>query len=178
MLGAIEHQDYPPALLAENLSLKRDPSRPPLFETMFIYQKAQLPEISALSPFALGIDGAQLEMGDLVLESLPITNQPAQFDLTLMMAEMEDHLAANLHFNTDLFDSSTVSRMLRHFETLIEGILADPDQPVGSIPLLTPAERNEILVQWNATELDYPPLESAHQIIERQVSQTPDATGM
>ncbi len=178
VLGAIEHQDYPPALLYENLPLRRDPSRPPLFETMFIMQKAQLPEVSALSPFALGIAGAQLEMGDLVLESLPITNQPAQFDLTLMMTEMDDCLAANLHYNTDLFDSSTVSRMLRHFETLIEGILANPDQPVGSISLLTPAERNEILVQCNATKLEYPPVESAHQIIEVQASQTPDATAV
>ncbi|MGW8227110.1 MAG: non-ribosomal peptide synthetase family protein, partial [Anaerolineales bacterium] len=178
VLGAIEHQDYPPALLAEKLSFKRDPSRPPLFETMFILQKAQLAEVSALTPFALGIGSAQLEIGDLVIESLPITNQPAQFDLTLMMAEVENHMAANLHFNTDLFDSSTVSGMLHNFETLFEGILANPDQPVGNIPLLTQAERSEILEAQKATLFEYPKVEGVHQLIEVQAVRTPDSTAV
>jgi non-ribosomal peptide synthetase component F len=175
VMGAIEHQDYPPALLAENLSFKRDPSRPPLFETMFILQKAQLNEVSVLTPFALGIGGAQLEVGDLILESLPITNQPAQFDLTLMMAEVEDHLAANLHFNSDLFDSNTVSRMLRHFEVLLEGVLANPDQPVKNIPLLTQSERSEILEAQRKTKLELPQAEGVHQMIEAQAIRTPDS---
>ena len=178
VLGAIEHQDYPPALLAENMPFRRDPSRPPLFETMFILQKAQLSELSALSPFALGIGDAQLAVGDLVLESLTIADQPAQFDLTLMMAEMGDRLAASLHYNTDLFDAKTISRMLRYFETLIAGLLANPEKPIRSIPLLTSEERNKILVAWNSTELDLPSEASACRMFETQAARSPDATAV
>ncbi len=103
-LGAFEHQDYPPALLAKRLGIQRDASRPPLFETMFILQKAQEAEVQALSPFALGIDGAFMEVDDLVLKSIALGGEPAQFDLTLMMAETKQGLAAALQYNSDLFD--------------------------------------------------------------------------
>ncbi len=178
VLGALEHQDYPPALLAQNLAWPRDPSRPPLFETMFILQKAQLPEVSALSSFALGSGDGVLETGGLTLESLPISGQPAQFDLTLMMAEAEDRLAATLFYNTDLFDGSTIQRMLAHLETLLAGLLDDPELPVGSLPLLTPAERQDLLVDWNATGLAYPPVVGAHQLFEGQAARTPEAVAV
>ncbi len=178
VLDALEHQDFPPALLAENLALPRDPSRPPLFETMFILQKAQRSEVSALSSFALGSGDGKLEVGGLTLESLPVGRQPAQFDLTLMMAETEDRLAATLFYNTDLFEGSTIQRMLAHLETLLTGLLADPEQPVGRIPLLTPAERRDLLVAWNATELAYPPVVGAHQLFEAQAERTPDAVAV
>jgi amino acid adenylation domain-containing protein/thioester reductase-like protein len=175
VLDALAHQDYPPALLAENLALPRDPSRPPLFETMFILQKAQMSEVSDLSAFALGNGGGKLEIGGLTLESLPISRHPAQFDLTLMMAEADDRLAATLFYNTDLFEGSTIQQILEHFETLLAGLLVDPEQPISNIPLLTSAERQDLLVTWNATERAYPPVRGAHQLVEAQVERTPEA---
>ncbi len=86
-LNAFEHQDYPPALLFNRLGIQRDASRPPLFETMFIFQKAQEAEIQALSPFALGFDGARMQVESLTLEAIALGGEPAQFDMTMMMAE-------------------------------------------------------------------------------------------
>jgi non-ribosomal peptide synthetase component F len=114
-LGAFEHQDYPPALLAKRLGLQRDSSRPPLFETMFILQKAHEAEVQALSPFALGIDGARMQVNGLDLESIALGGEPAQFDLTLMMAETQVGLAAALQYNTDLFDPETSNGCWRIF---------------------------------------------------------------
>ncbi len=178
VLGGIEHQDYPLALLAERLRLTRDLSRSPIFETMFILQKAQVLEEQGLSAFALGLPDARLVVGGLTLESMPLGGQPAQFDLTLMMAETGDSLAASLHYNTALFDPVTVRRMLSHFQTVLEGITAAPDQPVSAIPLLDPQERHQLLVEWNQTHRDYPSDRCIHHLFEAQVKRTPDAVAV
>ncbi|HEX6270322.1 MAG TPA: amino acid adenylation domain-containing protein [Anaerolineales bacterium] len=174
-LGAFEHQDYPPALLAKRLGLQRDPSRPPLFETMFILQKAHEAELQALSPFALGIDGARVEVDGLVLESIALGEEPAQFDLTLMMAESGEGLAAALQYNTDLFNAETIQGMLVHFHALLQKIVADPSKPVSRYSLLSDAERDQLMVTWNDTRVDYPRHRCVHEVIEDQVKRTPDA---
>ena len=175
VLDAMDHDGYPPVLLAERLGLQRDPSRPPLFETMFILQKAQLPDIAALSPFALGIAGARMEIAGLVLESVDLGGQPAQFDLTLLMAEMGEGLAASIQYNADLFDQGTIQRMLLHFRNMLEAVVAEPEQPISSIPLLTQSERKQMLLEWNDTEVDYPHNACIHQLLEAQAERTPDS---
>jgi len=137
VLEAFEHQDYPPALLAKRLGLQRDSSRPPLFETMFILQKAQQAEVQALSPFALGIDGARMKVDGLVLESIALGGEPAQFDLTMMMAETDKGLAAVLQYNTDLFNEDNIQRILAHFHSLLKAIVSDPLRPVLAYYLLS-----------------------------------------
>ena len=174
-LGAFEHQGYPPALLAKQLGLQRDSSRPPLFETMFILQKAQEAEVQALSPFALGIDGARMEAGGLVLESIALGGEPAQFDLTMMMAETDRGLAAALQYNLDLFDASTIQQMLEHFNSLLQEIVVDPLKPVSTYALLTEAERKRLLVEWNGTQTEYPRDLCIHDLIQEQAKRTPEA---
>jgi amino acid adenylation domain-containing protein/thioester reductase-like protein len=175
VLDALGHQAYPPSLLSKDLQLSRDPSRPPLFDTMFILQKTQFSPLVDLGLFALGIPGATLEVDDLTLESIPFGGQPAQFDLTLMMAEAQDGLAASLFYNTDLFLDRTAERMLRNFEAFLEGILAAPDDPLGTIPMLSTEERHRVLVEWNATRRDFPGIATVQQLFERQAEQTPEA---
>jgi amino acid adenylation domain-containing protein/thioester reductase-like protein len=177
-LGAFEHQDYPPALLSKRLGYQRDSSRPPLFETMFILQKAQEADVHALSPFALGMDGARMEMNDLVIESIALKGEPAQFDLTMMMAESDDSLAAALQYNTDLFDPETIQRMLAHFHILLRDIVSDPLKPVSSYSLLTDEEREQILVQWNETQVDYLRELCIHELFQEQVKRTPKAVAV
>jgi amino acid adenylation domain-containing protein/thioester reductase-like protein len=177
-LGAFEHQDYPPALLAKRLGIQRDPSRPPLFETMFILQKAHEAEVQALSPFALGIDGARMQVDGLALGSMALGGEPAQFDLTMMMAETEQGLAAALQYNTDLFDATTVQRMLEHFHVLLQNIASDPLMPVSTYSLLSESERGQLLVDWNQTQTDYPRDLCIHDLIAEQVKRTPDATAV
>ncbi|HSG44978.1 MAG TPA: amino acid adenylation domain-containing protein, partial [Anaerolineales bacterium] len=177
-LGAFEHQDYPPALLAKKLNLQRDPSRPPLFETMFILQKAQEAEVQALSPFALGRDGARMEIGSLHLESIALGGEPAQFDMTMMMAETGDGLATTLQYNTDLFDASTIQRMLEHFNSLLKEIVTDVNKPVSILSLLNETEREQLLVDWNNTQTDYPRDLCIHELIQKQVKRTPNAVAV
>ena len=177
-LGAFEHQDYPPALLAKRLGLQRDSSRPPLFETMFILQKAQQTEVQALSPFALGIDGARMEMGSLVLESMALEGEPAQFDLTMMMAETDQGLAAALQYNADLFNAATIRRMLEHFHSLLQNIVSEPLKPVSMYSLLSDSERQQLLINWNETQVDFPRDLCVHELIQEQVRRTPDAVAV
>ncbi|HEX9840752.1 MAG TPA: amino acid adenylation domain-containing protein [Anaerolineales bacterium] len=178
VLEAFEHQDYPPALLAKRLGLQRDSSRPPLFETMFILQKAQEAEVQALGPFALGMDGSCMKVDGLVLESIALGGEPAQFDLTMMMAETNQGLAAALQYNTDLFNSDTIQRMLAHFQSLLKGIASDPLRPVSAYSLLSESEYQQILIDWNETEIDYPRHLCVHQLIEEQVKRTPYAVAV
>lgn len=177
-LDAFKHQDYPPALLAKKLGIQRDSSRPPLFETMFILQKAHETDVQTLSPFALGIDGARMEASGLTLESIALGGEPAQFDLTMMMAESEQGLAASLQYNTDLFDASTIQRMLAHFRSLLQEITADPAKPVSLHSLLSDSQKQQILVEWNQTQTEYPRETCIHTLIEAQAKRAPDAVAV
>ncbi len=177
-LDAFEHQNYPPALLSKRLGLQRDSSRPPLFETMFILQKAQEAEVQALSPFALGVDGARMAMSGLIFESIALKGEPAQFDLTMMMAETENGLAAALQYNTDLFDPETIQRMLGHFHILLRDIAANPSKPISSYSLLEDSEREQILIDWNETQTDYPQDLCIHDLFQQQAKRTPNAVAV
>jgi amino acid adenylation domain-containing protein/thioester reductase-like protein len=177
-LGAFEHQDYPPALLAKRLGIQRDASRPPLFETMFILQKAQEAEVQALSPFALGLDGARMSVDGLLLESIALGGEPAQFDLTMMMAETEQGLAAALQYNTDLFDAKTIQRLLGHFHSLLQEIVTDPLKPVSGYTLLSESESRQLLLDWNQTQKYYPRDLCIHDLFKEQAKRTPDAVAV
>ncbi len=192
MFEAINHQEYPLPRLVQELSLVNkqplDPSRPPLFETMFIMQRAQVMAEQGLSAFALGIpgtqillssDGAQAGSGTAAVptrfEPVALGRQPAQFDLTLMMAEVGEKLAATLHFNTRLFDRETAERLLQHLQRLLEGIAETEGRgPVASLPLLAAGEQEKLLVAWNDTGAVYAEEKPLHDLVSEQVQRTPD----
>jgi amino acid adenylation domain-containing protein/non-ribosomal peptide synthase protein (TIGR01720 family) len=178
VLEAFEHQDYPFPLLAERLEAARDPSRSPLFQVMFSMQKAQTPGGEDLSLFALGEAGARMNLGGLELESLPLRRRVAQFDLTLMMAEAGEELAATFEYNTDLFDSATVSQMARSFQTLLEAAVANPSERIFRLPLLTPAEAKLQLERQHAVPTARRGEQTIHRLFERQAAATPDATAV
>ncbi|NMF64891.1 non-ribosomal peptide synthetase [Brasilonema octagenarum] len=178
VLDAFDHQDYPFARLIEQLQPVRDPSRSPLFQVMFVLQKAHLLNESGLTAFALGETGARIKLGELELESLALEQRIAQFDLTLMMALVDETLSASWQYNTDLFDAATIARIAGHFQTLLEGIVADSQQHICFLPLLTELEQQQLLVEWNATQVNYAHATCLHQQFEAQVQQTPDAVAV
>ena len=173
VLAALEHQDYPFQLLVERLKLKRDASRSPIFQVMFTLQQPH--RLESAAPFVLREAGGQMNLAGLALESLAVEGRVAQFDLTLMMVEKDGELLASLEYNTDLFDAATIARMEGHFQTLLEGIVAFPAQHVSKLPILTEAERSQILVEWNDTKVEYPSGVCIHELFEVQAAQTPDA---
>ncbi|MEM7353313.1 MAG: amino acid adenylation domain-containing protein, partial [Acidobacteriota bacterium] len=153
-LEAFDHQSYPFALLAEQLRPVRDPSRSPLFQVMFALHVAPRSAEQALAALALGLPGTRLELGELKLESTSALRwRGAQFDLTLTAGRVtvgqDDSIAATLEYNTDLFDRPTIARIAAHFETLLEALAAAPEHKLSALPLLTSAERHQLILGWN-----------------------------
>ena len=182
VLDAYAHQAFPLPLLADRLHLRQQlgpaSSRPPLFESMFILQKGQIAAGDDWSPFALNQTGAKYNLGSLTLESLSLGGQPAQFDLTLMMAEMDGGLGASLFFNTDLFDRTTAARLLAYLEVLLREIVAGPDRPVSDYSLLPMNVQQEILRDWNDSAAPYPQARTLPALVARQAAQTPRKTAI
>ncbi|WP_161625815.1 condensation domain-containing protein, partial [Singulisphaera acidiphila] len=163
VLDAFAHQDLPFEQIVEAVSAERDPSRSPLFQAMLILQNAPLPPLAT----------AGLTM--TVLEP-PINT--AKFDLTLKLTETDQGLHTALEYSTDLFDASTVDRMLGWFETLLEGITANPEAPLADLPLLSRGERNWLLDACNDTGIQVPDGSSVPRLFEAQARRTPDATAV
>ena len=80
-----------------------------------------------------------------------------------------------LAYNTDLFEAATITRMLGHFRTLLEAVVANPEKRLSDLPLLSETERRQLLLNWNDTKTDYPNDLCIHQLFEAQVGRTPDA---
>jgi natural product biosynthesis luciferase-like monooxygenase protein len=177
VVGALQHQDYPFPLLVELLQPERDLSRPPIFQVLFVFQKTHLLDDQGMAAFALGEAGARMKLGELALESLALEQRIAQFDLTLVMAETEATLGASLQYNTDLFDKSTIARIAGHFETLLEGAVANPTCSVSDLPLLTESEKR-IILDLNDTQTDYEKELCIHEIFERRMENCPDACAL
>src|SRR6266508_2337670 len=184
VLGALAHQDYPFAMLVEDLQLKRDPGRTPIFQVMFVWQKSQLlmdEGHEGLIAGVLGKAGVPTHFGQLMLESMPIKQQVAQFDLTLTMGEVGGGIAADLEYNTDLFDAASIERTIGHFRMLLQSIAADPAQRISELSLLTAIERQEVLQEWqgwNESRAPRPQELCLHELFERQVEKTPDAVAV
>ncbi|MGK3959181.1 non-ribosomal peptide synthase/polyketide synthase [Sorangium sp. So ce118] len=162
-LGAYAHQEVPFEKLVEELSPARDLSRTPLFQVMFVLQNAPMPA---------------LVLGDVELAPVETEQTTAKFELTLAFGETEEGLRGALVYNTDLFDAATIERMAGHYQTLLEGLVAEPGRRVSELPLLTEAERQKLLVTWNATEAEYPRDACIHTLFEAQVEETPDAVAL
>jgi amino acid adenylation domain-containing protein len=177
-LEAFDHQGCPLPLLVERLRPVRDPSYSPLFQVLFVLQNTHLGDDDALAALALGEEGVQLKLGDLKVESFALDQRVAQFDLTMMLAESEDGLAASLQYNTDLFESATIRRMIGHFQTLLEGIVDDPTQRLSQLPLLTDRERSLILCDWNQSATPYAEDLLLNQLVEEQVRRFPKAIAL
>jgi amino acid adenylation domain-containing protein len=162
--GAYAHQDFPFEKLVAELQPERNMRYSPFLQVMFVLQNAPR------NP---------LELSDLTLTPLEFDHETAKFDLAfdlaLEMVEKPEGLSCSLWHNADLFDAATIFRMLGHYQTLLEGIVTNPDQRIGDLPLLTAAERHQLLVEWNDTRADYPKDCCIHQLFEAQAEQTPDA---
>ncbi len=174
VLNALEHQEYPLPLLAERLRPLRDPSRSPLFQAMFILQKAQRAELNSLSSLALGGVESEVRFGPLTLSPIELPGRQVPFDLTLVMSQEESVLRASLQYNGDLFEDATAERMLRQLSTLLRGIAAYPLGKIQSLPLLAEQELQE-LREWNGTQRSYPREKLIHELFEAQVRRSPAA---
>ncbi|NES43565.1 amino acid adenylation domain-containing protein, partial [Moorena sp. SIO2C4] len=176
VLGALAHQDYPFSLLVEKLQVERDSSRSPLFQACFVLQKFQ--ESQDVQKVFFSSKTTLMNWGGLEVEPFVFDQYESQYDLFLEMVEEDSYLVGFLKYNVDLFDEQTIARMAGHFQNLLEGIVNDPQQRVTALPLMTEAELNQILVEWNNTKTDYPKDKCIHQLFEEQVENNPDAVAV
>ncbi|MEW6497398.1 MAG: amino acid adenylation domain-containing protein, partial [Cyanobacteriota bacterium] len=187
-LGAYAHQDLPFEKLVEELHPQRNLSHHPLFQVAFSLQNTPI---------------QALELPRLTLSRLDFDNPSAKFDLEFHLWESPEGLRGQVCYSTDLFDEATITRMLGHFQALLEGIVANPQQRLCELPLLTATERQQLLIDWNHTRTESrivgagladqwvekqiisqqnPPSceqvsreECFHQLFEAQVEKTPNA---
>ncbi|HJT57689.1 MAG TPA: amino acid adenylation domain-containing protein, partial [Ktedonobacteraceae bacterium] len=162
-LGAYAHQDVPFEKLVEVLQPERDLSRSPLFQVAFGLQHASHP---GQGLYGLEVSGLSHESGT------------AKFDLSLAMTLDEEGLSCALEYNTDLFEASTITQLLEHWHTLLVGIVAHPEQSVAELPLLSAAQRQQMLVEWNETETTHLAEGCLHTLFEAQVKRTPEAVAL
>lgn len=173
VLGALAHQDYPFSLLVERLQPRRNSSYSPLFQTMVVMEKPH--RLQELASLVTGDPGASVDLGELRIESMTLEQRTAQFDLTLMLVDGKDSLAASWEYNCDLFEPATISRVSGHLQTLLEAIASNADRPIAQLSLLSAAEQRQILVEWNQTEAHYPGDQCTQRLFEAQAVRTPDA---
>ncbi|MEO0515666.1 MAG: amino acid adenylation domain-containing protein [Cyanobacteria bacterium P01_A01_bin.116] len=160
-ISAYQNKDVPFEQVVDALQVERQLSHNALFQAMFILHNTP---------------NAGFTLPALQVTALELGNSAARFDLSLDMYEGPSGLTGVFEYNTDLFESSTLERLVTHFKTLLMGIVANPKTPIGTLPLLTLTELTD-LKSWNTTTVDIPE-QCAHQLIEAQVEQTPKAIAL
>ncbi|MET0400101.1 MAG: condensation domain-containing protein, partial [Longimicrobiaceae bacterium] len=159
--GAYAHQDLPFEKIVEELAPDRDLSRSPVFQVMFSLQNAPGAEAQPEDGLSISLYGARMES--------------AKYDLILTLVETPEDIRGSLSYATDLFGRATAERIASHYAALLDGIAADPDQRIADLPLMDPAERRQLLEEWNATGRPYDLSRPVHERIAEQALRTPDA---
>jgi amino acid adenylation domain-containing protein len=162
-LGAARHEEMPFEKLVEELGVERSLGHSPLFVVMLALQNAP---------------PARLDLPGLALERLDVATRTAKFDLTLDLAERHDgQLAGALEYNADLFDEATVARLARHFQALLAGLAAGAGH-LSTLPLLSAAERHELVVAANDTRAPLPSEATVHEWVAATARRVPDAVAV
>jgi amino acid adenylation domain-containing protein/non-ribosomal peptide synthase protein (TIGR01720 family) len=162
-LGAYAHQDLPFEELVEALRPERSLSHSPLFQVMFTLENTPK---------------SCFDLHKLTVSSLAVETPTAKFDLTLSMQDSASGLIGVWEYNTDLFNADTIARMALHLQTILEAIIANPKAQISKSPMLTEAERQQLLVEWNKTQKEYSQDKCIHQLFEEQVERSPDAVAV
>ncbi len=162
VLAAQANQELPFASLVNALRPSRQAGRNPLFQVAMSF------DTPSLSNLAEGWEFVDLE--NLI--------EDVQFELALEMQESSQGVSCHFEYRTDLFDEATIVRLVGHWQTLLEAIVANPNQPLSTLPLLTVQERQQLLVEWNVTGTAYPVDQCLHQLFETQVERTPQAVAV
>ncbi|MFM1990402.1 MAG: hypothetical protein RJA99_3359 [Pseudomonadota bacterium] len=163
VLEAFAHQELPFEKLVEELRPVRNLSHSPYFQVLFALQNAPR---------------HKLEIPGIAFDSVPLASQTANFDITCSLTESDEGLEGRLEYNTDLFDDGTIGRFARHYEELLKSISEDPETTLQNLRLLSAQEEQQILVEWNSTQFDYPRDTPVHQLFEKQVQRDPGAVAV
>jgi amino acid adenylation domain-containing protein len=162
-LDAYAHQDIPFEQVVEIVKPPRSLSHSPVFQSALVMQNTP---------------DEELALPGLTLVETWASRATAQFDLSLSLSETGDTISARLEYATDLFDQSTIERLMQHFEVLLDGMVRDEQLRVSQLPLLTASHRQQVLVDWNDTAIEMPHGHFAHQLFEAHAAAHPEATAL
>ena len=163
-LGAYAHQEVPFEKLVEELGVERDLSRTPLFQVMLAWA-TPTPEVPGMS----GLSMARVEED--------LSSSRAKFDLLLSLEEVNGQIGGTLEYNTDLYDGATIERLARQLERVMAAVAEAEECCVGELPLLSDAEREQMVVEWNRCS-PYPVSGSVIARFERAVERSPEAVAV
>jgi amino acid adenylation domain-containing protein len=159
LLNAYDNQEYPFEELVEKVSVRRDMSRNPLFDTTLVLQNMDL---------------TKLALGSLAAVPYTYNNRTAKFDLALEAVDKGETIECCFEYCTDLFLDETISRLAGHYINTLNDIIMNPAKKLSDINLMSEAERNQLLYEFNDTDADYPRDKTIHQMFEEQTAKTPD----
>ncbi|MCF5655210.1 amino acid adenylation domain-containing protein [Pseudomonas poae] len=165
-LQAQAHQDLPFEQLVEALQPERSLSHNPLFQVMFNHQTD------------VGQAQVQQQLPGLLVEGLTWESKTAHFDLDLDVQESAEGIWASLGYATDLFDAGTVQRMARHWQNVLQGMVANPQQALGQLNLLEAGEQQQILELWDHSAAGFSSQRLVHQLVADRAQETPDAVAV
>jgi len=163
-LGAHANQELPFEKLVEVLQPDRELSYSPVFQVMFDLQEEPR--------WRLPVKNLE------VVPEVVFSSRTSSFDLTLSVRQAENGLDAMFEYDTDLFDESTIERMASHYQTLLEGIVAAPEQPLTQLPLIDQAEQQAIVHAWGSQAADYPDTATLQSLFAAQAGRRPDAVAL
>ena len=162
-LAAYDHRELPLEKLVEELRPERNLSYNPLFQVLFAVQNT-----------ASTVE----QVAGLTLHLRDVDTGTAKFDLTCTVIPKDSGFTTSFEYNTDLFEPASIRRMIDSFHSMLEAIARDAEQPISLLPLLSKKEKQRVLVEWNATQHDYPREKCIHQLVEAQAVHEPEATAV
>ncbi|PHM54491.1 non-ribosomal peptide synthetase [Xenorhabdus sp. KK7.4] len=163
--GAKAHQDMPFEQLIEALNIERDTARHPLFQVMFSVQA-----------FGENPSDGNLPFSPVALDETLYS--PAKFDLSLFLSDGKMAITGCLNYAVSLFNDTSITRIAESFQRVLRAFVADQQQPLSSIDILSAQERHTLLTIWNQTDTPYPQDKTLQQLFEAQAAQRPDATAI
>ncbi len=158
-LDSFSNQDYLYEELVENVSVTRDIGRNPLFDTMYMMQNFDIPE---------------MQVPGLNLKPYPYEQNVSKFDLTLQSIESDDLVFCNFEYASKLFKATTIERFVGYFKKILSHVVENPTVKIADIEIITDEEKRKILFEFNDTERQYPDDKTIHELFEEQVERTPD----
>ncbi|MEH2206885.1 MAG: amino acid adenylation domain-containing protein [Nostoc sp.] len=177
---AQDHQDYPFSLIMQQLMPQPDRSLSSLYQVFFTWDEQRW---YSQEPKSVLSAETELNSGEsdsvLIMKPYLFTGQVgALFDLSLIIWEVGNSIVLCWQYNADLFEADTIARIACHYQILLEGIVANPEHRVAELPLLSEAERHQLLVEWNDTQTPYPEKLSIQQLFEEQVERNPESVAV
>jgi amino acid adenylation domain-containing protein/thioester reductase-like protein len=162
-LEAFANQDVPFEKLVEVLLPQRDLTRSPLFQVLFVLQNV---------PWTV------LQLGAAKMLAFDVDSAAAQFEMSLVLAETDSGMEGSIVYNKGLFDAESVTRMIGHYQMLLNGMVAEPSQSIALLPLMSVQEKKQVIEEWNETKAEFPSGKCVHELFEEQVARTPQAVAV